>query len=186
MPRLSLWTSLGLYAILAVAAWTWIHFTSSTRNLRLWRSEHVARDAAAGIGSGLAVVALVQLAAARVRKFRSMEDEFRGALGALPPAMIPVLAFASAIGEEYFFRGALQTHLGIWIQAAAFGLLHWPLNDRMIAWPFFAAAAGLLFGALTLWTGNLWPAVLAHATINQINLTVITMGDHERLHEPLR
>lgn len=186
MSRFPLWTSLLLYAILGVAAWTWIHVSKPRLNLKLWRSESVARDAAAGLAAGLAVVGVVQLGASRVRKFRSMETEFRSLLGRIPPGLIPILAVASGIGEEYFFRGALQTHLGIVVQAVAFGLLHWPVNERMIAWPFFALAAGLLFGALTLWAGNLWPAVLAHATINQVNLTILTMGNDERVHEPVR
>jgi len=102
-----------------------------------------------------------------------MEAEFRTVIGPQSALAVPLLALASAGAEEYFFRGALQSQIGVWAQALVFGALHVPFNARMIAWPFFAGAVGLAFGWLTHWSGNLWPAILAHATINHVNLSVI-------------
>lgn len=84
------------------------------------------------------------------------------------------LALASAVGEEIFFRGALQNALaqvagptaGWILQAAVFALGH-PAPGRAgrlyLAWAF---AAGLIFGALYLLSGSLVPGILAHFLYN--------------------
>lgn len=78
-----------------------------------------------------------------------------------------LLALLSGVGEEVFFRGALQNALGggwpgVVLQAAAFTALH-PVPDRR-AWsyPLFVFLGGLMFGAAYLLTGSLLPGMLAH------------------------
>jgi hypothetical protein len=130
------------------------------------------RDAALGLGAGLAVAGLSRLAA-RAPAGRDMEAEFGQFIGRPGAASVAALAILSAVGEEYFFRGALQAHVGLWWQAAIFGACHFPPSRKLLAWPFFAGALGLAFGWMTAATGSLWAAILAHATINQMNLTFI-------------
>ena len=83
------------------------------------------------------------------------------------------LAVSSAIGEEIFFRGALQPLLGFWITAALFGLLHGGTSRRFRVWTIFAVAAGLLLGWLATYTENLLAPILCHMTINYFNLHLV-------------
>lgn len=77
-----------------------------------------------------------------------------------------VIAFMAALSEEIFFRGVLQKvliettrnkHIGIWIAAALFSAFHMQ---------FFGFIPRLLMGAylgyLFLWSGSLWPGMIAH------------------------
>jgi len=75
-----------------------------------------------------------------------------------------------AVGEEIAFRGILQPliaragkniHLGIWLSAFIFSAYHLQFYGFL---PRMVMAA--FFGYLVIWTGSLWPAVLAHATNN--------------------
>jgi membrane protease YdiL (CAAX protease family) len=78
-----------------------------------------------------------------------------------------LLALASGLGEEIFFRGALQNALfggwlGVLLQAIVFTVLH-PVPDRR-AWSYslFIFFGGLMFGAAYLLTESLIPGILAH------------------------
>jgi hypothetical protein len=78
-----------------------------------------------------------------------------------------LLAVASGVGEEVFFRGALQNALvggwtGVFLQALVFAALH-PVTDRR-AWsyPLFIFLGGVMFGAAYQLTGSLVPGILAH------------------------
>jgi membrane protease YdiL (CAAX protease family) len=72
---------------------------------------------------------------------------------------IVLLSLAAGIGEELFFRGALQPWLGWWAASLIFGVLHalTPLYFLL------ATAIGLYLGWLYDYTGNLLLPVLAHA-----------------------
>ncbi|MGV8879319.1 MAG: CPBP family intramembrane glutamic endopeptidase [Sphingobacteriaceae bacterium] len=71
-----------------------------------------------------------------------------------------------AIAEEFLFRGCMQTifirwtnniHWGVWISAAIFSAIHvqfFGFLPRLML--------GALFGYLVVWSGSIWPAVLAH------------------------
>lgn len=78
-----------------------------------------------------------------------------------------LLALASGVGEEVFFRGALQNALfggwlGVLLQALLFTVLH-PVPDRRAwAYPLFIFCGGLMFGTAYLLTGSLVPGILAH------------------------
>ncbi len=77
-----------------------------------------------------------------------------------------VIAFMAALSEELFFRGILQKvliecfknkHVGIWIAAALFSAFH------MQFYGFFPRMfMGAYLGYLFLWSGSLWPGMIAH------------------------
>jgi membrane protease YdiL (CAAX protease family) len=73
-----------------------------------------------------------------------------------------VIALLSGFTEELFFRGVLVPELGIAVATVAFGALH-ALCGVYFLWATFV---GGLFGALTLGSGSLVPAIVAHATYN--------------------
>lgn len=106
------------------------------------------------------------------KSFRAAEA-LHGQLGALMRAQgishhqALLLALVSGVGEEIFFRGALQNALlggwpGVLLQAVVFTALH-PVPDRR-AWsyPLFIFMGGLMFGSAYLLTGSLLPGMLAH------------------------
>ncbi|MEE8408935.1 MAG: CPBP family intramembrane glutamic endopeptidase, partial [Myxococcota bacterium] len=75
------------------------------------------------------------------------------------------------------FRGTLQPTLGLWLAAAVFAVLHIGPNVRFLPWTIMALGAGLAFGGLFSWTGNLVAPVLAHITVNYLNLRFLAPAD---------
>ena len=74
-------------------------------------------------------------------------------------------AALSSLAEEIFFRGALMPYLGLWGQALVFAAMH-PAPKRAWSYPAYTFVAGVVFGALTLYSHSLWPAILAHFLVN--------------------
>ncbi len=126
-----------------------------------------------GVALGLLVVGLSRLAVGRYDWARSLHHDFRELLGPLTQREILVLALASSIGEELFFRGALQPWLGIWPQAVLFALLHIGPGMRFLPWTASALVLGATFGLLYRGTGDLGAPIVAHFTINYLNLHFI-------------
>lgn len=82
---------------------------------------------------------------------------------------IILIALIPALGEEFFFRGALQslvtqwrkTVWAIWLTAIVFSAIHlqfYGFVPRMLM--------GAFFGYLLCWSDSIWPAVLAHFVNN--------------------
>ncbi|MEZ4265068.1 MAG: type II CAAX endopeptidase family protein [Myxococcota bacterium] len=122
-----------------------------------------------GVGTGLAVVGLTRLLGGW-GPMRRLDDLLRETLGPLNSPTIAVLAVTSGVGEEVLFRGAIQPFLGLWLTALIFGLLHGGTMRRFRGWVVFAILAGLLFGALAQFTGDLLAPILCHFTVNYFNL----------------
>lgn len=76
----------------------------------------------------------------------------------LPLALL--VSLCAGIGEEVLFRGILQKRLGIWGQAALFGLAH--AGGGYIPQIVFAAALGVLFGYLLKRGWPLWALMVTH------------------------
>ncbi len=107
---------------------------------------------------------------------RALHDDFRSLLGDLSGREIALLAVASSVGEEIFFRGALMPWLGLVPQAILFGLLHIGPSRRFLPWTAWALVMGVVFGGLVHLTGDLGGAIAAHFTINFMNLHFIARG----------
>ncbi len=125
-----------------------------------------------GLATGAALLAVAWWLERRVPSFRWASRLLERTLRRLqlPASWIVALALATAVSEEAFFRGALlglihPPALALPLQAALFGALH-PVPRRGWAYPAFAVAAGLAFGAVTLLSGSLLPSMVAHALIN--------------------
>lgn len=85
---------------------------------------------------------------------------------------ILIVGILAAIGEELFFRGALQrilqgnkanAHAAIWIAAIIFSAFHFQFYGfvpRLLL--------GALFGYLVWWSGSLWLPIAVHALNNSI------------------
>ena len=92
-----------------------------------------------------------------------------------------VIALMAAVSEELFFRGILQkvlvestrnTHLSVWIGAIIFSAFHMQFLGfvpRMLM--------GAYLGYLFLWSGSLWPGIIAHFINNGMAVFLIWLSN---------
>ncbi len=104
------------------------------------------------------------------------EEQTKGLLNTtdlIPTLMnILIIGVLTGIGEEFFFRGALQRgllwcginpHVAIWTSAIIFSAVHFQFYGfvpRMLL--------GAFFGYLYWWSGNIWVNAFAHALNNSL------------------
>lgn len=168
----------SFYVALALAGFLW-HAIGQENN-DLWRASaelsHLALllTPLIGVGFGLLVVAGFRVMQRRWAWLPALHKEFRGILGRPTPAELLLLAAASAVGEEIFFRAAMLDAWGPWISSLVFALLHVPPRRELWPWTLSAGLLGLALAWLTIWTGNIGPAIAAHFVINLLNLAYIT------------
>jgi membrane protease YdiL (CAAX protease family) len=81
-----------------------------------------------------------------------------------------LVALFSGVGEEVFFRGAVQPEFGLVVASLAFGLVHVGPDRRYLLWTAWAVLAGFLFGALYQVSGGLLAPIVAHVTHNAATL----------------
>lgn len=139
----------------------WIHMAPMTAHLY---------SALLGLTLGLIAVAATLTLVRKTAWARALHAELRPLATGLPPVGIFVLAVFSSLGEELLFRSVLQTSTNIWVQALVFGLAHQLPGKARFTWALWATIMGVLFGALFQATGSLLGPLVAHATINAMNL----------------
>lgn len=177
------------YGLVVLAAWFFGDFLADL-DLLQWHNRHgtaVEVDALIGVGAGLLVVVLSALLERTAEWARRLSEAFADILGPLTTGQVFVLALTSGIGEELFFRGFLQQWLSVgvfggpyadWLGLAVasiiFGAVHIGPEPRTF-WPWTAMAVvmGFALGGMYLYTGNVLAPVLAHFTINFLNLSLI-------------
>src|SRR6476620_9362904 len=123
-----------------------------------------------GLAAGLLLVFASRMALYRFEWARWLHRELRHLLSPLTDTEILVLAVASSVGEEMFFRGALLPAIGLLGSSAIFALLHIGPQARHLQWTARSFVVGLLFGAMFQWTGDLTGPVVAHFLVNFLNL----------------
>jgi membrane protease YdiL (CAAX protease family) len=164
---------LALYGGLVLVA---ILISAGRRDVDIYRIEGISTATwlllgpLVGLAVGLLVVLAWRFAVHEFEWARRLHRDFRVLLGRLTAQEIAVLALASSVGEEFLFRGALQPWLGLWPQAIIFALLHIGPGLRFVPWTVSAFLMGLVFGSLYTWTGDLGAPIVAHFTINFLNL----------------
>ena len=77
-----------------------------------------------------------------------------------------LVSIFSGVGEEAFFRGALQPEVGIVVASVIFGLVHVGPDRRYLVWMVWAICAGFLFGWLYEASGGILAPVMAHVLHN--------------------
>lgn len=137
-----------------------------------------------GLAIAALVIALSRLVVKRYAWGRSLHRDFRHLLGPLTTREILILALASSIGEELLFRGALLPWIGLWPQAIIFALLHVGPGSRFLPWTASALVMGVVFGWMYQYTGDLGGPIVAHFTINFVNLRFIARTDLPPEPEP--
>lgn len=167
---------IGLYGTLALTA---LLLSAGREDVDIYRIDGVsttlrlALSPLLGLAVGLAVVVLTRVAVRRFAWAQTLHRDFRSLLGPLSTREIVILALASSIGEEMLFRGALQPWIGLWPQAAFFALLHLGPGRRFLPWTLSAFALGIGFGYMFASLGDLGGPIVAHFTINYLNLHFI-------------
>ena len=137
-----------------------------------------------GIGGGIIVglvISLISRILIYFPRWKKLFTGFKKLLGHLDVKDVFLLALMSGFGEEAFFRGFLQPWLGIPVASFLFAVLHAPQlfnggNDNASSfslWPWFALAAGIILGWLTLLTGTWLSSAVAHFLVNYLNIVYI-------------
>jgi len=181
--RLIVRVATAFYAAIALASvlWAWLF-----GNLGILLGERAAD--ASGLVDGLVVgVLIVVLSHVMHRLFRFAREGTRvlgELLGPITIAQSFYLAMLSGFAEELCFRGALWPHLGLVGTTMLFAIAHVVPVRSLAGYPIFAAFAGLLLGILREETGSIWPAVVAHMTINGLNLAAVGRLERQRRYEP--
>ena len=90
----------------------------------------------------------------------------------LGPRAAVLVGLSAGLGEELLFRGLLQPLAGLPLASLTFGLAH-VAGRGMAAFGVWATLMGALLGGLTLATGGLIAAIIAHGVYDALALTYI-------------
>jgi len=169
------------YALLLGAAIVWSFWLGESLLFRSPSDEargvRIGADFALGIAAAFVVIGLSEWLTRRTRLGRELAAALSGVLGRRSPVECVFLALVSGLGEEAFFRGALQPQVGLVAASLIFGAVHFVPRREFLPWTAFAIAAGFLLGWLFETTGNLVAPIVAHATINAVNLWLLSNSD---------
>ncbi len=139
-----------------------------------------------GLLASLAFGGLIAFVTVRVTRVvgsarwaRTLHLDLRPVAYGLDDTAILLMAIASGLGEELFFRGWLTPLVGVLASSAAFGVLHQVRGRARWAWAAWAAVMGVAFGSVYKLTGNLAGPIVAHVTVNAVNLRYLRDHDPE-------
>ena len=104
---------------------------------------------------------------------QQLEEEFAKILVPMKLWEITAIGLLSGVAEETFFRGALQTAVGLIPASLAFGLAHFVPRHPFWNWSLYAAFAGFLLGCLFELTHHLLPVIVAHALTNFVLIVIL-------------
>jgi uncharacterized protein len=156
------------YGSLAVVAAIWCGLRGF--DVRLF-GESLGVSALLGILTAACTVSLGLLAYRFLPTLREISEELAPRLvdGAASTSLVLVAIF-SGVGEEAFFRGALQQEFGLVVASLLFGVAHIGPDRRYLVWTAWAVLAGFVFGLLYEISGGLLAPILAHSGHNAATL----------------
>lgn len=92
---------------------------------------------------------------------------------------IVLVSALAGLGEELLFRGVIQPLTGLVAASVLFGAIH--IGGRtLIGYGIWAACIGALMGGLTLVTGGLTAAIVAHGLYDALALAYVRFGAHKK------
>jgi membrane protease YdiL (CAAX protease family) len=173
--RTALWVQVGFNLVtLGAIPLAWVMGTrvrpwaGAIRYLRLQRPL-VGTLWGVGVGA-VTLLALILLGyLLKALHYNPPNDQADSILKAVTPSLALALALSAAVGEEIFFRGLLQRKLGVWGQAALFGLFHLSYGTPLQV--IIPALLGLLYGALVKRGAPLWTTMAAHFVFDYAQLS---------------
>jgi uncharacterized protein len=124
-----------------------------------------------GVITAACTVSLGLIAYRFIPTLREISEELAPRLvdGAASTNLVLVAIF-SGVGEEAFFRGALQQEFGLVVASLLFGLAHIGPDRRYLVWTAWAVLAGFVFGYLYETSGGLLAPIIAHSGHNAATL----------------
>lgn len=163
------------YGVFAIAAlvWMWVRGEPLARAVTPGEPSGALLEVGIGAGFGLLVVVVGRIMERRFEFARSLSDHLAQMIPGLTTSGIAVVAVASSLGEELLFRGAMQDAWGLWPTAAIFAIVHGFFDRKLIVWMVFAGVMGVAFGYMTRELGTITAPVVAHFTINYVNLHLL-------------
>ena len=156
------------YGSLAVVAALWCGLRGF--DVRLL-GESPAASVLLGLITAACTVSLGLLAYRALPSLREISEELAPRLvdGADSTSLVLVSIF-SGVGEEAFFRGAVQQEFGLVVASVLFGLAHVGPDRRYLVWTAWAVLAGFVFGVLYEVSAGLLAPMLAHSAHNAATL----------------
>lgn len=153
------------YGALAVAAAVW----NGLRGREFVLAGSIPLGILLGLCTAAATVSLGVLVYKLVPAMRQISDELAPVLvdGSDRRSLVLISVF-SGVGEEMFFRGAVQPEFGLVVAALAFGLVHIGPDRRYLVWTLWAVLAGFLFGLLYEVSSGLLAPAVAHTAHNAL------------------
>lgn len=148
----------------------WVYLTGIPMVPLYWQPEH----AAIGAGIGLGVALLSSLIYEVWESYRIAAQEYlQMVLQPLEPVDLIWLGLLPGLSEEMLFRGVALPALGmngiaLIITSVVFGALHMA-SAKHLSYTVWAIAVGMMLGAVTIYTGNLLSAILAHILTNSLS-----------------
>jgi len=139
--------------------------------------EAVLTSLVLGVAGAVLAIIITRTLFRRARWAQALHDKLRPLVNGKEDGVLWLMAIASSIGEELFFRAFLSVALGVWLSSAAFGLLHQVRGAGRFGWAASAFAMGLFFSVLYALTGQLIGCVVAHAIVNIVNLHYLRDND---------
>lgn len=91
------------------------------------------------------------------------------------PCDVIIIAVAAGVGEELFFRGALQLEVGLVPASLIFGLLHTGARGT-VAFGCWVAVMGSALGGLSMVTDGLLAPIVAHAAYDAAAIWYLRWG----------
>jgi membrane protease YdiL (CAAX protease family) len=121
-----------------------------------------------GVGIVTLLVVAVYTALFGQENLPSEAPELVAWMAGLPVAVRVGLALSAGVVEEAFFRGFLQPRVGIGLSTALFVIAHAGYQQplQLVILTFLS----LLLAGLVRWRQNIWPAVVAHALFDMVQL----------------
>jgi hypothetical protein len=149
-------------------------------NEPLFSREQLLLRAGTGASIGAALAALNAFLVSRLSVFARVRRLAHHAVEGIEPRWhtMVVLALSAGIGEEIFFRGALDPVVGRWFTALGFVILHGAIRFRDrngLAFAVFLYAASVGLSMLNTWKG-LECAISAHAAYDLTMLAWLVHG----------
>lgn len=166
--------ALVFYGGLGCVALLWRMWTPGTSILHPPGHPHGLEGLGAALVAGVVLGGVSLGLSELLTRFSALGDALADTLGeslvGLGRADAILLALASGIAEELFFRGALQPAVGLVWASLIFGACHFLPRRELALWSVYAVAMGFAFGWLFEATGHLAAPITAHVLVNAVNL----------------
>jgi len=130
-----------------------------------------------GLLCGVLIQGLSAIVYLKVESFRRLHRNITiPALNSLSVWQFFLMALASGVGEELFFRGILQPRIGIVFSNVVFAFLHMGTNKQLVLYGMYTFVIGVILGILYTVTKSILTPAVCHFTVNFLAGVMIKYG----------